>query len=337
MSTQAAIARLQSDVRALVEGAARAGPLEFGKSEKEKAQVSGWIEQVAKGDDLDAKLLPLTYVVSNYLSAADVALYGALHPIYSQLQPAQYYAYPAVTRYFDHIQSAAPVRKSADALSPAFAPVSVDLSNAPPIERKEPEKKPKATPTSTPAPAKEKKSEATPAPVEKVEKAKKGKKEENGAEADAAKSKPKKEKKGGEPKKADKAAAVEESSEPIPSMIDLRVGHIIKAEKHPDADGLYIEQIDFGEETGPRTVISGLANYIPLEQMQDRWLVGVPANMRGIKSFAMVLCATASDGKDAGLEIVNPPPNSKPGERVYFEGAEFEGMSPCLQLHIFRR
>ncbi|TFY83379.1 hypothetical protein EWM64_g632 [Hericium alpestre] len=341
MSTQAAIAKLQSDVRALVEGAAKAGPLEFGKSEKEKAQVSGWIEQVAKGDvgkaeglkDLDAKLLPLTYVVSNYLSAADVALYGALHPIYSQLQPAQYYAYPAVTRYFDHIQSAAPVRKSADALSPAFAPVSIDLSNAPPIERKEPEKKAKATPASTPAPAKEQKSEAAPAPVEKAEKAKKGKKEENGAEADAAKSKPKKEKKGGEPKKADKAAAAEESSEPIPSMIDLRVGHIIKAERHPDADGLYIEQIDFGEETGPRTVISGLANYIPLEQMQDRWLVGVcnlkPANMRGVKSFAMVLCATASDGKDAGLEIVNPPPNSKPGERVYFEGAEFEGMSPC--------
>lgn len=31
--------------------------------------------------DLDAQLAPKTYVVSNYFTAADVALYGALHPI----------------------------------------------------------------------------------------------------------------------------------------------------------------------------------------------------------------------------------------------------------------
>ena len=63
--------------------------------------------------------------------------------------------------------------------------------------------------------------------------------------------------------------------------------------------------------------------------MQDKWLVGVcnlkPASMRGVKSFAMVLCATSKDGKEAGIEVIDPPPNSKPGERIYFEGAEFEG------------
>ena len=36
-----------------------------------------------------------------------------------------------------------------------------------------------------------------------------------------------------------------------------------------------LQQIDLGEETGPRTVISGLVNYIPIEQMQDKWLVVV--------------------------------------------------------------
>ena len=40
--------------------------------------------------------------------------------------------------------------------------------------------------------------------------------------------------------------------------------------KHPDADSLYVEQIDFAEETGPRTVVSGLVNYIPIEQMRDK-------------------------------------------------------------------
>jgi methionyl-tRNA synthetase len=45
------------------------------------------------------------------------------------------------------------------------------------------------------------------------------------------------------------------------------VGLIKKAEKHPDADSLYIEEIDVGEEA-PRTVVSGLVKFIPLEEMQ---------------------------------------------------------------------
>jgi len=120
-------------------------------------------------------------------------------------------------------------------------------------------------------------------------------------------------------------------------MIDLRVGHIVDIMKHPDADGLYVEQIDIGEETGPRTVVSGLVNYIPIEQMRDKYLVAVcnlkPANMRGVKSFAMVLCATSKDGKDAGIELIQPPPNSKPGDRIYFEGSEFADATPIAQLN----
>ena len=46
------------------------------------------------------------------------------------------------------------------------------------------------------------------------------------------------------------------------------MGKIVSAEKHPDADALYVEQIDLGEEGGPRTIVSGLANYIPLGDMQ---------------------------------------------------------------------
>lgn len=53
------------------------------------------------------------------------------------------------------------------------------------------------------------------------------------------------------------------------SRLDLRVGCIIKAEKHPDADSLYVEQVDVGEPS-PRTVVSGLVNHIPLEQVEDK-------------------------------------------------------------------
>ena len=81
--------------------------------------------------------------------------------------------------------------------------------------------------------------------------------------------------------------------------VDLRVGVIKKAWQHPDADSLYIEEIECGEEK-PRQVVSGLVKFIPEAQMQMRRCVLVcnlkPANMRGVKSHAMVLAATSLDG-----------------------------------------
>lgn len=36
--------------------------------------------------------------------------------------------------------------------------------------------------------------------------------------------------------------------------LDIRVGKIVGVEKHPDADSLYVEQVDVGDEK-PRTVV----------------------------------------------------------------------------------
>lgn len=105
------------------------------------------------------------------------------------------------------------------------------------------------------------------------------------------------------------------------SRIDLRVGHIRKAWRHPDAESLYVEEVDVGEEA-PRTVVSGLVRFIPEEAMQDRKVVLVcnlkPANMRGIKSEAMVLAATSLDGES--VEFVEPPAGASVGDRVSVEG-----------------
>ena len=83
------------------------------------------------------------------------------------------------------------------------------------------------------------------------------------------------------------------------SRLDIRVGFINKAWRHPDADSLYVEEIDVGEEA-PRTVVSGLVKYIPEEKMQQRKVTVLcnlkPANMRGVQSQAMVLAATSTDG-----------------------------------------
>ncbi len=50
---------------------------------------------------------------------------------------------------------------------------------------------------------------------------------------------------------------------------------ISTVQKHPDAESLYVETIDIGEESGPRTVCSGLVAYMSLEQIQDQTVIVV--------------------------------------------------------------
>lgn len=120
------------------------------------------------------------------------------------------------------------------------------------------------------------------------------------------------------------AKAKAEQVPPNPSMIDIRVGFIEKAIKHPDADSLYVSTIQMGDEEGPRTVCSGLVKHFALEEMQQRYVITIanlkPVTMRGIKSSAMVLCAANADGK---VEFVNPPAGSQAGDKIFFEG--FDG------------
>ena len=104
---------------------------------------------------------------------------------------------------------------------------------------------------------------------------KKGKKKDKG----------KKEKGKKEEKKAAPAAEVDVS------ILDIRVGKIVEVEPHPEADGLYLEQIDLGEGK-PRQVISGLRKFVEIEDMKNRDVVVIlnlkPAKMRGIMSNGMV-------------------------------------------------
>lgn len=124
-----------------------------------------------------------------------------------------------------------------------------------------------------------------------------------------------------------------------PSRLDMRVGKIISAEKHPDADTLYLEKIDVGEAGGPRTVVSGLNGLVPLENLRDRYVVVVcnlkPVSMRGIKSEAMLLCAslTSADGARQ-LTPLDPPADSKPGDQVSVEEYGHDKMGePDAQLN----
>lgn len=111
--------------------------------------------------------------------------------------------------------------------------------------------------------------------------------------------------------------------------LDLRIGKVIETHKHPDADSLYIEKIDCGEIV-PRTVVSGLVKFIPIEEMNQRMVVILcnlkPSKIRGILSEAMVLCAFSIDK----VEILAPPIDAIPGDKVLCEGCNSK---PDTQLN----
>ncbi|XP_077299218.1 tyrosyl-tRNA synthetase [Arctopsyche grandis] len=112
-------------------------------------------------------------------------------------------------------------------------------------------------------------------------------------------------------------------SECLPHKLDIRVGKIVEVMKHPDADGLYVEKIDVGEEQ-PRTIVSGLVNHVPIEEMQNRSVIVLcnlkAAKMRGVESKGMVLCASIGDPKQ--VEVLIPPAESNPGDKIVVEGYE---------------
>lgn len=88
---------------------------------------------------------------------------------------------------------------------------------------------------------------------------------------------------------------------------------------------------DVGEEK-PRTVVSGLVDYIPKDELTNRRAVLLcnlkPAKMRGIESQAMVLCASIENESQKTVELLIPPDGAAIGERVMFDGCPGEPFAP---------
>ncbi|KAG0198737.1 G4 quadruplex nucleic acid binding protein, partial [Mortierella sp. GBA30] len=295
-----------------------------GKTDADRKEVQEWIDRFGKdltplAKALNDHLETRTYIVGHTITNADLWSFIKVHEQVSAMTRDGQLKRCNLTRWFDLIQEQT---GDLDHLSPVV--IDLDL----------PELKiaPKEKPAPAGSTADEKKAKKNSKKEAKAEE-KKAKKEANAAASPASTSEAatpeatpttaatptfntqKKEKK----VKAPKAPAVPAGpTTPQPWQIDLRVGKILKVEKHPDADSLYVETVDVGE-AAPRTVVSGLVKHIPIEEMENRWLVCVcnlkPATMRGVKSFAMVLAATDDSGK---LELVEPPKGSKPGDKCYF-------------------
>jgi methionyl-tRNA synthetase len=104
----------------------------------------------------------------------------------------------------------------------------------------------------------------------------------------------------------------------------LRAGKFLKVERHPKADKLYIETVDFGGEL--RTIVSGLVGYYAPEDLVGRTAVFVtnlaPAALRGVESNGMVLAAQSEDAKTLEVLFVDAAPGT-----VLSVGAEPIGLS----------
>jgi len=118
--------------------------------------------------------------------------------------------------------------------------------------------------------------------------------------------------------------------------LEIRVGKIVEVHKHPNADNLYVEQIDLGEGR-PRTIVSGLVKFIPIEKMQDRLVLVcanlAPADLKGVTSEGMVLAASPKrTGREepSVVDLVNVPPGAKIGEKVTIEGDSSEPDKPHI-------
>ncbi len=101
------------------------------------------------------------------------------------------------------------------------------------------------------------------------------------------------------------------------SNLDLRVAKVINVESHPDAEKLYIMQIDLGDEQ--RTIVSGLRPFYSEDELTEKNIVVVknlkPAKLKGVESKGMLLAADTKEG--AKLVFAS---KSKPGDVVSVEG-----------------
>ena len=137
-------------------------------------------------------------------------------------------------------------------------------------------------------------------------------------------------------KEGNKGKNKNQSNVPDIGRCEFVVGKILSIENHPNADKMYVEMVDIGEDK-PRQIVSGLRDYIPIEEMRDSLIVVFknlkPAPLRDIMSYGMVFVANSKD-MDCGanakgkVELVRPAKDSIIGERIILENDDLTQYTP---------
>ncbi len=99
--------------------------------------------------------------------------------------------------------------------------------------------------------------------------------------------------------------------------IDLRIGKIMKVEPHPNADKLYVIQIDLGKNEKPRQVVAGLKKYYKPEELTGKQIVIFtnlePVKLRGIESNGMILAADFANQ----VAVLQPEKKIETGAKIF--------------------
>lgn len=118
------------------------------------------------------------------------------------------------------------------------------------------------------------------------------------------------------------------------SKADLRAAKILDVIDHPQADKLYILEVDVGP-LGKRVLVAGMKPYYSKDEMKERTIVIVanlkPAKIRGVESRGMLLAAQDGTGVVSLLDAKSSPP----GSEIFVEGIPREPVS-ILDFEAFK-
>ncbi|EAY76306.1 hypothetical protein OsI_04241 [Oryza sativa Indica Group] len=261
-------------------------------------------------------------------SVADIVVFATIQVFVSHLGENELQKYPHVLRWMDYIQNIVDfgttvqkVNLTKSVFDPPSHPKKADKGDTDPSSKK--------------VVSGQKNVGKSDANVDSKKAAPENKAPENKANPTPAKNnkpsgdkKKAQEKSAGKPNEgvADKAPqkTAEKDSECNVSILNIQVGLIRKAWKHPSADSLLVEEIDLGDGN-VHQVVSGLAKFFSPEELVNRHVVLItnvkPGKLRDVMSAGLVLCASNQD--HTVVEPLIPPEGAKPGERISFAG--FDG------------
>ncbi|KAA0066998.1 aminoacyl tRNA synthase complex-interacting multifunctional protein 1 isoform X1 [Cucumis melo var. makuwa] len=256
---------------------------------------------------LNEELAPKSVLLGKGLkpSEADVLVFSVLHPYVIGLSNAEMEKLPHVLRWMDYIQN----KQNFGELFQKILLQKCEFN--PPLQGN------KVVANNVDEDSNAKKSSQSTKVSEKpqvnpdTKKTDVGKKEKEKKEAAPEKKKPV------------ETETPDKEKEVSVSLLNIKVGLIRKAWKHPSADSLLVEEIDVGEAK-VRQVVSGLAKYCSPEELTNRHVVLItnvkPGKLRDVMSEGLVLCASNED--HTVVEPLLPPKGAKIGEQISFSGVD---------------
>ena len=99
------------------------------------------------------------------------------------------------------------------------------------------------------------------------------------------------------------------------AKLDIRIGKVLSAERVPETDRLLKLSVDVGEEE-PRQIISGIAEYVSVEEIVGKrypFVVNLePRIIKGEESNGMILVVGSNDE----FSLLEPSTDIHPGSKI---------------------